>query len=85
MGFVGSGDTTIWFLAVLGLIVGLVNVTHNESQLFLVAAIAFLVSASSLIVILDSLAPFLRNVAVFVGPGAAVVALRVWYDLAKDK
>ena len=85
MGFVDLGSTALWVLAVLGLIVGLINVSHGESQLYLVASIAFLVSASSLTIILDALKPFLQNIAVFVGPGAAVVALRALYDMAKSR
>lgn len=84
MGFVGTGNMTLWVLAVLGLIVGLINVSHGESHLYLVASIAFLVSASSLTVILSALRPFLENIAVFVGPGAAVVAIRALYDMARE-
>lgn len=84
MGFVGAGGMTVWVLAVLGLIVGLINVSHGESHLYLVASIAFLVSASSLTLILDALKPFLENIAVFVGPGAAVVAVRALYDMARE-
>jgi len=84
MGFAGTGTTTLWVLAVLGLIVGLINVTHKESQLYLIATIAFLVSASSLTLIMASLKPFLENVMVFVAPGAAIVALRALYNIAKD-
>ena len=84
MGFFGTATQTTWALAVLGLFVGIINVTQKESQLFLIAAIAFLVSASSLTLILEGLGPFLRNVIVFVGPGTAVVALRALYDVSKD-
>jgi len=78
------GGLTVWVLAVLGLVVGIINVTHSEAQLYLVASIAFLVSAASLIVILPPLAKMLTNIIIFVGPSAAVVALRALYDIAKE-
>ena len=85
-GFVTSGNATVtWVLAVLGLIVGLINVTHSETQLYLVAAIAFLVSASSLTLILSSLENILTNVIVFVAPSAAIVAVRALYDIARSR
>lgn len=82
-GFVGAGPNTLWILAILGLIVGLINVTHEESHRYLVASIAFLVSASTLTIVLSSLEMFLTSVIAFVGPGTAVVALRALYDLTK--
>ncbi len=84
MGFIGAGETTIWVLAVLGLIVGLLNVTGKEAHLFLVAAIAFLVSAQGLNTVWSALAPYVSNVVVFVAPAAAIVALRALYDVASD-
>ena len=86
MGFVGTASTmTMWILAVLGLIVGVINVTHGEALLYLVASIAFLVSASSLTIILPAIKDILTNIIVFVGPGAAIVAIRALYDVAKSQ
>ena len=85
MGFFPAGSTTIWILAFLGLVVGLINVTHGAAQLYLVASIAFLVSASSLTLILPMLKDFLTNIVVFVGPGAAIVALRALYEIARSQ
>jgi hypothetical protein len=86
MGFIGeAGSTTLWILAVLGLVVGVINVTHTETQLYLVAAIAFLVSASSLTLILSDLEGILTNIIVFVGPSTAIVALRALYDVARAR
>ena len=84
-GLTGTSPTVVWILAVLGLIVGLLNVTHKETHTFLVAAIAFLVSASSLAIILSSLEDILKNIVVFVGPSAAIVALKALYDIAKSR
>lgn len=85
MGFVGAGSTTVWILAVLGLIVGLLNVSGQESQHFLVAAIAFMLSAQGLNIVLSSIAGVLSNIIVFVAPAAAIVALRALYDVSKDR
>ncbi|MBI1972388.1 hypothetical protein HYS50_00085 [Candidatus Woesearchaeota archaeon] len=85
MGFVGTGGMTLWILAVLGLIVGLLNVTGKESHLFLVASIAFLVSAQGLNVVWDALKPYVSNIMIFVAPAAAVVALKALYDIAKEE
>lgn len=83
--FTTAGTMTMWILAVLGLIVGLINVTHEEASLYLTASIAFLVSASSLTIIVEALRSILTNIIVFVGPGAAIVALRALYDIAKAR
>lgn len=80
-----AGSTTMMVLAVLGLIVGLLNVTHGEAHMYLIASIAFLLSANSLTMILSSLGEMMKNIVTFVAPGAAIVALRALYDIAKAK
>lgn len=80
-----AAGLTMIILAVLGLIVGLLNVTHKESHIYLVAAIAFMISASSLTSITSSVGGITENIKTFVAPGAAIVALRALYDLAKGK
>ncbi|MEK6812878.1 MAG: hypothetical protein AABX86_02065 [Nanoarchaeota archaeon] len=85
MGPAGAG--TIWILAFLGLIVGLLNVTGQESRMFLLASIAFLVSASSLALVLplDAVRNMLQNIVTFVGPGAAVVAIKALFEISRGK
>ena len=83
--FGSAGSTTVWVLAVLGLIVGLLNVTHSEAHMYLIASIAFLLSANSLTMIMSSMSDVLKNIVTFVAPGAAIVALRALYDIAKAK
>ena len=82
--FATTGETTIWILAFLGLVVGLLNVTGKESQLFLIASIAFMASASGLAVVLPFVGEALRNIVIFVAPAAAVVAFRAFYDIGKN-
>lgn len=79
----GIGSWIVWILAVLGVIVGLINVTQHEARLYLVAALAFMFSAWSLTNIFGMITGVLNNVITFVAPSAAVVAFRALYDLAK--
>ena len=90
-----SDTVTGWvtlLLVILGLIVGLLNITEKETTPFLVAAIALLATgtaANSLKKIPpDVLGAFLYtavgNIAAFVAPGAILVAVKAIWALAKD-
>ncbi len=81
-----AGNTTIsWVLVVLGLIIGLLNITAKEVSTFLIAAIALVLTTTSLSII-PALGMYLQavlvNVAVFVAPAAVVVALKAIYATA---
>jgi ATP synthase protein I len=78
-------------LAILGLIVGLLNITDKEVQKFLLAAIALAMSSASLspLALTPALGPYITilltvfsNIAVFVAPAAFVVALKTVYTIA---
>ncbi len=76
-----------WVLAVLGLIVGFMNVTASETRGFLLAAMGLILSASSiqqLPYIGDQLTEILSNVVVFIGPALLVVAVKSLFEIAKD-
>jgi hypothetical protein len=87
-----------WGLGALGLLVGLLNITDKELNLYLLASLTFLVSANALSVTLTRLVtlvpvigewltfidPLLANVTLFVAPGAGIVALKALYNLARD-
>ncbi|MEA3429898.1 MAG: hypothetical protein U9R08_01360 [Nanoarchaeota archaeon] len=79
--------TVTWILVILGLIVGLLNVTKKESEPFLVASVALLLFAAALPAVLQiyPLKGILDNMAAFVGPAALLVALKVIYELAERK
>ena len=88
-----SGDTQGWLvllLVVLGLIVGLLNVTEKETTPFLIAAAALLITGTaggSLAIIPFiglSLQGIVQSIAVFVTPAAIVVALKAIQALAKN-
>jgi len=94
----GATQEISLLLGVLGLIVGVINVSEDEVQKFLIATIAFTVAASSLSGVFASLAgklgtgggvaaaiaAILGNVVVFVAPAAGVVALKALYDITRS-
>ncbi len=74
-------------LAVLGLIVGFLNVDAKEAQRFLVSGIALGVSAtaiSSIPQLGGILAPIMNNIVAFVGAAMLVVALTSLFGAASD-
>ena len=76
-----------WVLAVLGLIVGFMNITAAETQGFLIASIALMLSAASVItlpLIGIAVTAVLANVVVFISAAVLIVALKSLFDVAKD-
>jgi len=76
-----------WVLAVLGLIVGVLNVSDSDSQTFLLAAIALAVGANSLGAIPgagEHLAGIIANLVLFVGGAVLVVAAKSLFAVARD-
>jgi hypothetical protein len=79
--------TFTWILALLGLVVGLLNVSTKEPQGFLLAAVALALSASavrSLPLVGGVLTNILANVVTFIAAAMLVVAIRAlrWAFLA---
>lgn len=77
-------------LLVLGVVVGFLNITPDESQRFLLATIALVVTGSSLGMLpVKVMGRFLQaivvNIMVFTAPAAAVVAVKTIYDTAAKK
>ena len=86
-GFVSVPYVTL-ILVILGLIVGLLNVTDKETKDFLIAAIALIVGATSLNALstIGTVATtIMANIVAFVVPGALLVALKAVYSLAKSE
>ena len=82
-------------LAILGVIVGLANVTAKETGPFLFASVAFIVSALGITTLLTATIPatllaypqlvqLAANITVFVGAGAMLIALKAIYGIAKS-
>lgn len=79
-------------LVVLGIIVGLLNVSEKETQPFLVAAIALMAtgaitSFTQIDIVLPPLGSIVSGIvsqiAVFVAPAAVIVALKAVWNLGK--
>ncbi|MBS3169000.1 hypothetical protein J4210_00820 [Candidatus Woesearchaeota archaeon] len=75
-------------LVVLGLIVGLFNLTAKETMPFLVAAIALMLAGIVNLGLIPGVGLYLRsilsNIVVFVVPGAIIVGLKTIWKLASD-
>jgi hypothetical protein len=80
-------EAVFWVLAILGLIVGLLNVTREDTQGFLLAAIGFLLSATALNlipVVGETLSQILEYVAAFVAGAMIVVALKALFATGRQ-
>jgi hypothetical protein len=86
---------SVILLAVLGLIVGLLNISDSEVNTFLLGAVAFVIASASMGVVFSTLsasgaawasglAVFMNAITVFTAPGALVVAFKALYKVAKD-
>jgi hypothetical protein len=76
-----------WVLAVLGLIVGFLNVTAEETGPFLLAAVGLMLAATSVQVLPylgEVLTRIVSNLVVFMAPAVLVVALKSLFETAKD-
>ena len=76
----------IWVLAILGVIVGLINVTAEDTRGFLLASIALTLSATALNtlpVVGTALSYVLPFVVAFVAGAAIVVALKELFQTAR--
>lgn len=85
--FITQAPWMYWAIAVLGLIVGFLNVTAEESQGFLLAAIALVLSATSILaipIVGVIVTAIVANVVAFIAPAVLVVSLKVLLETAKD-
>jgi len=76
----------IWVLAILGVIVGLLNVTAEETRGFLLASIALTISATALNtlpVLGTAFSYVLPFIVAFVAGGMIVVALKELFQTAR--
>ena len=79
--------TVTWVLVLLGLIVGLLNITAKETQEFLIATVALVIAASTasdIIALGITMATILGNIVTFVFPAALLVALKAIWALASE-
>ena len=86
----GVGLEQVWFgwvLAVLGLVVGFLNVSDGESQAFLIAAIALIAAAGALgaIPYIGEIANgVIANLVLLLGGAVLVVSLKGLFAATKD-
>jgi len=78
-------------LVVLGIVVGLLNISEKETTAFLVAAIALVTAGTASFAAIDIagvgaiLGGIVKNIAVLVSPAAAIVAVKAIYSLAQGQ
>ena len=85
--FVSQLSWMYWVLAVLGLIVGFLNVTADETKGFLLSAVALILSASSVQAIPlvgETVTTVMGNLVAFMSAAVLVVALKSLFETAKD-
>jgi hypothetical protein len=81
-----DANWVMWLLAVLGLVVGFLNVTSEETQSFTLAAIALMLSATAvqdLPMVGGLLTNVMVNLVVFIAPAVLVVALKGLFATAR--
>jgi hypothetical protein len=77
----------VWVLAILGVIVGFLNITAEDTQSFLLAAIAFVLSATALNTIPfvgGTIGNILGYVAAFVAGATIVAAVKTLFVTARQ-
>lgn len=91
-GFFTLGPGTVSLLILLGLVVGILNITSAETSSFLLATVALVIVAGfggSVFADVALVGPYfqriLNAIIVFVVPAAIIVALRSIYSLASDQ
>lgn len=82
-----SAAWVTWVLAILGLAVGFLNVSGDETRGFLLAGIAFILTATALQsvpVIGEYLTAILNYVVIFVSGAILVIALQALFDIGSE-
>ena len=75
-------------LAILGFVVGFMNITGREAGRYLMASIALMVAGTATLSVLPGvggiLARIFENIIFFVASGTVIVAFRTLFKLSKD-
>jgi len=85
--FVSQLSWVYWALAVLGLVVGFLNVTADETKGFLLSAVALILSASAvqgIPLVGELVTAIMGNLVAFMSAAVLVVALKSLFETAKD-
>ena len=78
--------TVTWILVILGLVVGLLNISAKETTEFLVAVISLMIvgSAGAIPALGGIVLSILSNIVALSAPAALIVALKAIYSLAAE-
>ena len=83
-----SPEVLVTTLVILGFIVGLFNLTAQETTPFLIASIALMLAGIVNLGLIPGIGLYLRsilsNIVVFVVPGAIIVAMKTIWRMASD-
>ena len=85
--YVSQTTWIYWALAVLGLVVGFLNVTAEETKGFLLSAVALILSASAvqgIPLVGELVTAIMGNLVAFMSAAVLVVALKSLFESAKD-
>jgi len=89
LGFLGKVDQTVAIvLVLLGLIVGLLNITSKEATPFLLAGVSLLIATywgKQVMIVIPALANILEAIMILVVPAVILVALREVFVMAKKR
>ncbi|MEM4625431.1 MAG: hypothetical protein QXJ28_01530 [Candidatus Pacearchaeota archaeon] len=84
-----NDGTIVGILVVLGIIVGLLNITEKESVNFMLASVALLVAGNATFSALPAIGIVINHILAYIGafvaPAAVIVALKMIYELASKK
>jgi|SRR3989344_7495084 len=87
VGLFGGLSSWLWALVIIGLIVGLLNVSGGESTDFLLAAVSLVIVTalgSNVMSSIPVLETILNAITALVVPATVIVALKLVYTLAKN-
>ena len=94
---IGAFVDVSWFpllLVIIGLVVGLLNVSGSETKGFLIACIAFLMASTAIYPLEDALnnvmgiggiiGSIMHNIGYMVGAATLIVAIKALFEMSKD-
>jgi len=93
--FIPNNGFMMLVLVILGIIVGIINITEKETTPYLIATIALIAAGTAGFEVLDNVTGglalgtridnTLNYISIFVAPAAVIVALKAIWGMAKSK
>jgi hypothetical protein len=81
-----TNNNIFWFLGIVGLIIGFLNISDKEINLYLISSITWLLIYLSFNNIFGNvyfLTSLITYIVIFVAPGAAIISLKALYNISK--